>query len=86
MQRGIISLSVDSDWREPLGSSPSDLAASQRSMEFNLGWVADPLYFGDYPAAMRQRVGSRLPTFTPEQSSLVANSTDFFALQHYSTM
>lgn len=39
-QRGIISLSVNSDWREPLGSTPSDLAASQRSMEFNLGWIA----------------------------------------------
>ena len=37
----------------------SDLAASQRSMEFNLGWVADPIYFGDYPASMRQRVGTQ---------------------------
>ena len=51
-----------------LGSTPSDLAASQRSMEFNLGWAADPIYFGDYPASMRQRVGRRLPAFTPEQS------------------
>jgi len=85
-QRGIISIAINSDWREPLGRSPSDLTASQRSMEFNLGWVADPIYFGDYPISMRQRIGTRLPSFTAEQSRLLINSTDFFALQHYSTL
>ena len=55
-------------------------------MEFNLGWFADPLYLGDYPASMRTRIGNRLPAFTPEQQGLLLNSTDFFALQHYSTL
>ena len=32
------------------------------------------------------RIGNRLRSFTPEQSRLLLNSTDFFALQHYSTM
>ena len=85
-QRGLISIALNSDWREPATDSPADVAAAQRSMEFNLGWFADPLYTGDYPASMRQRVGQRLPTFTPAQQRLLLNSTDFFALQHYSSL
>jgi len=85
-QRGLISIALNSDWREPATDAPADIAAAQRSMEFNLGWFADPLFTGDYPPSMRQRVGSRLPAFTPAQQRLLINSTDFFALQHYSTL
>ena len=35
---------------------------------------------------MRRRIGNRLPSFTPEQQRLIINSTDFFALQHYSSL
>ena len=35
---------------------------------------------------MRERIGNRLPVFTPEQQALLVNSSDFFALQHYSTL
>ena len=80
-QRGLLSIALNSDWREPLSTSPSDVAASQRSMEFNLGWAADPIYFGEYPSSMRARLGARLPAFSPEQQKLLVNSTDFFALQ-----
>jgi beta-glucosidase len=27
--------------------------------------------FGDYPASMRQRLGARLPTFTPDEQALL---------------
>eukprot|EP00965_Chrysotila_dentata_P184908 6104513-Pleurochrysis_carterae.AAC.1 len=36
-------------------------------------WLADPLYFGDYPPSMRETLGARLPAFTPEQSRLLRN-------------
>ena len=85
-QRGLISIALNSDWREPASDAPADLQAAQRSMEFNLGWFADPLYLGDYPPTMRERIGNRLPVFTPEQQALLVNSSDFFALQHYSTL
>lgn len=85
-QRGLLSMSLNSDWREPLTAAPADAAAAQRSMEFTLGWLADPLYFGDYPASMRARLGDALPRFTEAQSAMLRNSTDFFALQHYSTL
>ena len=85
-QRGLISIALNSDWREPASDAPADVAAAQRSMDFGLGWFAEPLYMGNYPASMRSRVGNRLPAFTPAQQQLLLNSTDFFALQHYATM
>ena len=85
-QKGIVSIALNSDWREPLTASAADVAAAQRSMEFNLGWFADPIYFGDYPPAMRAQLGARLPTFSAEQRAMLTNSSDFFALQHYASM
>ena len=85
-QKGIISIALNADWREPFDSSTSAVVASQRSLEFTLGWLADPLYFGDYPTAMRKQLGPRLPAFTPEQKRMLVNSTDFFSLQHYSSL
>ncbi len=46
---------------------------------------ADPLYFGDYPPAMRAILGDRLPRFTDAQRSKVMGSADFFGLNHYGT-
>jgi hypothetical protein len=40
---------------------------------------------GDYPSLMRERVGNRLPRFTPEQSNMLKGSADFFGLNHYSS-
>ena len=71
---------------EPQTSEAADVEAAQRSMEFTLGWFADPIYLGQYPPSMRSRIGNRLPSFTEQQQRLLLNSTDFFALQHYSTL
>jgi len=54
-------------------------------MEFQLGWYADPIFFGDYPASMKERVGNRLPNFTERQKTLLKGSYDFFALNHYTS-
>jgi beta-glucosidase len=39
-----------------------------------MGWFADPIYFGDYPPCMKQRLGEHLPRFTEEESSLLKGS------------
>jgi beta-galactosidase len=85
-QKGQIGITNNCDWREPLTNSPADKAAAQRALEFFLAWFADPIYMGDYPACMRERLGERLPTFTPEQKELLKGSSDFFGLNHYTTM
>jgi beta-glucosidase len=85
-QKGQIGITNNCDWREPASDSEGDKAAAQRALEFFLGWFADPVYFGDYPAVMRERVGERLPQFTPEDAKLLKGSSDFFGLNHYTTM
>lgn len=85
-QKGIIGITNNCDWREPLSDSVEDRAAAETALEFFLGWFADPIYLGDYPECMRKNVGSRLPAFTEQQKQLLLGSSDFFGLNHYTTM
>jgi len=85
-QGGRIGITNNCDWREPLSDSPTDRAAAERALEFFLAWFADPIYFGHYPASMRERLGERLPEFTEEERSLLKGSADFFGLNHYTTL
>eukprot|EP00249_Psilotum_nudum_P002600 c15718_g1_i3 orf=465-1820(-) len=82
-QGGIIGISVDSLWYEPLTSSLEDIDAAQRSLEFQISWFLDPIFFGDYPASMREMVGDRLPKFGPSEIALVKESFDFIGLNYY---
>ena len=85
-QNGRIGITNNCDWREPLTDSLLDQQAAQRSLEFFLAWFADPVYFGEYPSVMRERVGDRLPEFSDEEKALLKGSSDFFGLNHYTTM
>lgn len=85
-QNGRIGITNNCDWREPKTDSDEDRAAAQRSLEFFLGWFADPIYFGDYPEVMRRRLGDRLPKFSTDEQRLIQGSNDFFGLNHYTTM
>lgn len=85
-QQGCIGITNNCDWREPLTDSDDDRQAAQTALEFFLGWFADPIYLGDYPECMRQNVGKRLPVFTAEEKALLLGSSDFFGLNHYTTM
>ena len=85
-QKGLIGITNNCDWREPLTDSPEDKAAAERALEFFIAWFADPIYLGDYPESMRTRLGERLPTFTEEEKKSLLGSSDFFGLNHYTTM
>jgi beta-galactosidase len=85
-QSGSIGITNNCDWREPLTDTAKDKTAATRALEFFIGWFADPIYLGDYPASMKQRLGERLPTITAEQRKLIQGSSDFFGLNHYTTM
>ncbi len=45
----------------------------------------DPIYFGDYPEVMHERLGDRLPKFSEEDRELIRNAIDFVGLNHYTT-
>lgn len=85
-QQGQIGISLNCDWREPLTNNPEDMEAAERALLFFAGWFADPIWKGDYPEVMRQRIGHKLPSFTPEEKAMLMGSSDFFGLNHYTTM
>ncbi|KAL3658693.1 hypothetical protein V7S43_016329 [Phytophthora oleae] len=58
---------------------------AERSIAFHLGWFADPVYKGDYPQLMKDRLGDRLPKFTEQQKKLLKGSSDFFGLNNYTS-
>jgi beta-glucosidase/6-phospho-beta-glucosidase/beta-galactosidase len=90
LQGGQIGITLSADWRL---AGPTDnpvemkenIAAAERSIAFHLGWFADPVYKGDYPRIMKDRLGDRLPKFTEEQKKLLEGSSDFFGLNNYSS-
>ena len=86
VQNGRIGITNNCDWREPLSDTPEDRQAAERALEFFLAWFADPIYKGDYPECMRTRLGARLPSIGAEDRALIEGSSDFFGLNHYTTM
>jgi len=84
-QGGVIGITNNADWREPLTEKEEDIEAAERAMQFFLAWFCDPVYKGDYPKVMKERLGSRLPEFTEDEKKLILGSSDFFGLNHYTT-
>jgi hypothetical protein len=62
----------------------ADVNATDFYMQFQFGWIADPLYFGDYPAVMRNSQ-PKLPKFKDSEKKLLAGSTDFLAVNYYTS-
>jgi len=85
-QQGVIGIANNCDFRYPLTEDIACKEAAERSMLFHFGWFTDPLFFGDYPAAMRDRLGDRLPRFTKaERELLLSANTDFLGLNYYTS-
>ncbi|XP_033990469.1 lactase-phlorizin hydrolase-like [Trematomus bernacchii] len=93
-QGGIISITINSDWAEPRNPyKQEDVDATNRYLQFFIGWFAHPIFRGDYPELMktiiRERslaVGlpeSRLPEFTPEEIKRINGTHDYFGFNHY---
>ncbi|AES69719.1 putative beta-glucosidase [Medicago truncatula] len=84
-QGGQVGLVVDSEWAEPNSDKIEDKSAAARHLDFHLGWFLHPLYYGDYPEVMRERLGDQLPKFSEEDKKFLLNSLDFIGLNHYTT-
>uniref|UniRef100_A0A5B6ZQJ8 Putative beta-glucosidase 12-like n=1 Tax=Davidia involucrata TaxID=16924 RepID=A0A5B6ZQJ8_DAVIN len=82
-QKGVIGITLVSQWMVPFSNSTVDRRASLRGLDFMLGWFMDPLIYGDYPRTMRLIVRDRLPKFSEDQSEMVKGSFDFIGLNYY---
>ncbi|PAN19955.1 hypothetical protein PAHAL_3G310400 [Panicum hallii] len=85
-QQGVVGMNVYTHWCYRFSPSPADTAAVQRTLDFVIGWTLDPLVYGDYPKTMKEKVGSRLPLFTEEQSAMIRGATDFITVNHYTSV
>ncbi|XP_047456732.1 lactase-phlorizin hydrolase-like isoform X2 [Mugil cephalus] len=96
-QKGIISISVNSDWTEPRNPyKQEDIDAAERVLQFFIGWFAHPIFKGDYPELMRTIIRerslasglpkSRLPEFTPEEIKRINGTYDYFGFNHYTSV
>ncbi|EFA10659.1 myrosinase 1 [Tribolium castaneum] len=94
-QKGKIGLVLNTDWFEPASGDPKDLEASERQLQFQFGWFAHPIVYGNYPQVMIDRIGersiregfktSRLPKFTNSEIEEIKGTFDFIGLNHYTT-
>ena len=65
----------------PYSATPQEEKALWQSDEWTAGWFLDPVYKGDYSDYMKARYA--MPSFTPEESRLVSQPTDFMGLNFY---
>ncbi|NXS17264.1 LPH hydrolase, partial [Mystacornis crossleyi] len=96
-QLGKLGLVLNSDWAEPqTPTSSEDVRASERYLQFMLGWFAHPIFVnGDYPDMLKAQIQevnqqcsttvAQLPVFTEEEKSWVKGTADFFGLSHYTS-
>lgn len=96
-QNGKVGIALNSEWTEPKNpSSSQDNMASERYLNFMLGWFAHPIFVdGDYPALLRDQIRdkntlcgkelARLPVFTEAEKQRIQGTADFFGLNHYTT-
>ena len=46
----MISITLNSDWKEPFNETEENVEAAARALSFMLEWFAHPIYLtGDYP-------------------------------------
>eukprot|EP00775_Hariotina_reticulata_P004623 gene4623-4877_t len=82
-QRAKIGFSTNVIWPEPLTNSAADRRAASNKLEREFGWVADPLFFGDYPKILKDAVKKDLPVFTSKQKASLKDSVDFIGVNVY---
>ncbi|XP_045799885.1 beta-glucosidase 13-like [Trifolium pratense] len=84
-QKGIIGITLVSNWFVPFSYNKLDQNAAERAVDFMLGWFMEPITRGKYPQSMRSLVGKRLPKFSKNQATLLKGSFDFLGLNYYTS-
>ncbi|KAK4883855.1 hypothetical protein RN001_000126 [Aquatica leii] len=97
-QKGRIGITIESVWGEPGSDAEEDKKAADRMIQFDFGIYAHPVFHknGGYPKVVEEYVArrssaegfskSRLPKLTPKEIDYIKGTSDFYGLNHYSTM
>ncbi|XP_012849902.1 PREDICTED: LOW QUALITY PROTEIN: beta-glucosidase 11-like, partial [Erythranthe guttata] len=85
-QKGKVGVNIYTFGLLPYTNSTEDVMATERAKEFYIGWIMNPLVFGDYPDELKKRAESRIPSFTKEESEQIKGSFDFIGMNHYITV
>ncbi|XP_023310666.1 myrosinase 1-like [Anoplophora glabripennis] len=93
--QGRISIVIDTPWYEPGSDSEEDQEAAERIIQFSFGLYGNPIFVGDWPQVVVDRISqrselegftsSRLPAFTDEEIAYVKGTNDYLGVNHYST-
>eukprot|EP00775_Hariotina_reticulata_P004624 gene4624-4878_t len=78
-----IGFSTNVMWPVPLTNSAGDIRAQNNKLVREFAWLADPLFFGDYPQLLKDAIQGDLPTFTTEQKAGLKGSVDFIGVNVY---
>ncbi|XP_074029628.1 myrosinase 1 [Leptinotarsa decemlineata] len=88
--KGLVSLALDTPWSEPATNNIADVEAVERSMMFDFGLYANPVFIGDWPKIVKERVqnrtkgnDTRLPAFTKAEIDEINGTADFMAVNFY---
>lgn len=88
----------DTSYPQPLTHTDDDRKASERALQFYVGWFMHPIYSkqGNYPKIMIDRIGelsrqqgftkSRLPAFTVDEIKAIHKTSDFFGINSYTSI
>jgi beta-glucosidase/6-phospho-beta-glucosidase/beta-galactosidase len=91
-------ITADTSFPEPLTHTHDDRKASERALQFYVGWFMNPIYgkYGNYPKIMIDRIDelsreqgftkSRLPKFTEEEIKMIHKTSDFFGINSYTSI
>ncbi|OTB04212.1 glycoside hydrolase family 1 protein [Hypoxylon sp. CI-4A] len=64
--------------------NPDDVAASERQLDFSIGYIAAPIFLGSQvPSNVIESLGPSAPNYTDKELRYVKGTADFFAVDLY---
>ncbi|KAI8960253.1 beta-glucosidase [Daldinia sp. FL1419] len=81
-----IKLAFASGFPIPLDpDDPSDIALTERQLDFSIGYMANPIYLGTQtPSNVIEALEPRVPVYTKDELQYINGTADFFAVDIYS--
>ena len=80
---GKIGLAVNLEPKYPASDSPADIEATRRADAYMNRQYLDAVFFGKYPAEMREIFGEAWPEWSDEEMRLINQPIDYLGINYY---